>query len=293
MNQGIVDLAEAAIGESVGMSSCSSERSKVASSLALRLDAISLSFGGVKALSDINLAIAPGEIRAIIGPNGAGKSSLLNVITGIYQPDHGQVWIGEQRFPRVPTQRLASLRVTRTFQNLALFKGLDVLDNVLAGRIADRKATFIEQLIGWGRARREESQARERAEAMLNLLDLKDLRHRSVNSLPYGLQKRVELARALVADPKILLLDEPLAGMTAREKREMTRFIRAARDQNGTTIILIEHDIGIVMGLSDRIAVLDYGRKIADGTPLEVRTDQAVIDAYLGVAHDENQAVEV
>jgi branched-chain amino acid transport system ATP-binding protein len=282
MNQGIIDLAEAAIG-----------RSKVASSLALRLDAISLSFGGVKALSDINLTIAPGEIRAIIGPNGAGKSSLLNVITGIYQPDHGQVWIGDQRFSCVPTQRLARLRVARTFQNLALFKGLDVLDNVLLGRIADRKATFMEQLIGLGRARREQNQARERAEEMLSLLDLTDLRNRSVNSLSYGLQKRVELARALVADPKILLLDEPLAGMTAGEKQEMTCFIRAARDQNGTTIILIEHDIGVVMGLSDKIAVLDYGRKIADGTPLEVRTDQAVIDAYLGVAHDENQAVEL
>jgi branched-chain amino acid transport system ATP-binding protein len=259
----------------------------------LRLDAISLSFGGVKALADVHLAIAPGEIRAIIGPNGAGKSSLLNVIAGIYQPDRGQVWIGDQRFSRVPTERLARLRVARTFQNLALFKGLNVLDNVLLGRIADRKATFVEQLIGWGRARREQNQARERAEAMLHLLDLKRLRDRSVDSLSYGLQKRVELARALVADPKILLLDEPLAGMSASEKQEMTRLIRAARDQIGTTILLIEHDIGVVMGLSDKIAVLDYGRKIADGTPLEVRADQTVIDAYLGVTHDESQAVEV
>lgn len=282
MNQGIVDLLEAATGQS-----------KVENSLALRLDAISLSFGGVKALADVNLAIAPGEIRAIIGPNGAGKSSLLNVITGIYQPDRGQVWIGDQRFSRVPTERLARLRVARTFQNLALFKGLNVLDNVLLGRIADRKATFVEQLIGWGRARREQNQARERAEAMLHLLDLKRLRDRSVDSLSYGLQKRVELARALVADPKILLLDEPLAGMSASEKQEMTRLIRAARDQIGTTILLIEHDIGVVMGLSDKIAVLDYGRKIADGTPLEVRADQTVIDAYLGVTHDESQAAEV
>jgi branched-chain amino acid transport system ATP-binding protein len=282
MNQGIVDLLEAATGQS-----------KVENSLALRLDAISLSFGGVKALADVNLAIAPGEIRAIIGPNGAGKSSLLNVITGIYQPERGQVWIGDQRFSRVPTERLARLRVARTFQNLALFKGLNVLDNVLLGRIADRKATFVEQFIGWGRARREQNQARERAEAMLHLLDLKRLRDRSVDSLSYGLQKRVELARALVADPKILLLDEPLAGMSASEKQEMTRLIRAARDQIGTTILLIEHDIGVVMGLSDKIAVLDYGRKIADGTPLEVRADQTVIDAYLGVTHDESQAAEV
>ena len=282
MNQGIVDLPKAAPG-----------RSRVGHSLALRLDAISLSFGGVKALADVHLEIAPGEIRAIIGPNGAGKSSLLNVITGIYQPDHGQVWIGDQRFSRVPTQQLGRLRVARTFQNLALFKGLNVVDNVLLGRIADRKATFVEQLLGWGRARRELNQARERADAMLDLLHLKHLSNRSVNSLSYGLQKRVELARALVSDPEILLLDEPLAGMTAGEKQEMTRFIRAVRDQIGTTIILIEHDIGVVMGLSDKIAVLDYGRKIADGTPLEVRADQAVIDAYLGVAHDESQAVEV
>ena len=282
MNQGIIDLPEATTG-----------RSKIGNSQALRLDGISLSFGGVKALAEVDLAIAPSEIRAIIGPNGAGKSSLLNVITGIYQPDHGQVWIGDQRFSHVPTERLARLRVARTFQNLALFKGLNVLDNVLLGRIADRKATFLERLIGCGRARREENEARERADAMLDLLDLKPLGSRLVNSLSYGLQKRVELARALVAEPKILLLDEPLAGMSAGEKQEMTRFIRAARDEIGTTIILIEHDIGVVMGLSDKIAVLDYGRKIADGTPLEVRTDQAVIDAYLGVTPDERQPVEV
>ena len=279
MNQSVVDLPEVAI-----------RGSKTGSSFALRLDRISLAFGGVKALTDIDLGIAPGEIRAIIGPNGAGKSSLLNVITGIYQPDHGEVWIGDQCFSRVPSQRLAKLGIARTFQSLALFKGLNVLDNVLLGRLADRKATFLEQLIGLGRAKREQDQARECAKAMLELLDLKPYSNRSVNSLPYGLQKRVELARALVADPKILLLDEPLAGMTAGEKREMTRFIRAARDEIGTTIILIEHDIGVVMGLSDKIAVLDYGRKIADGKPPEVRADQAVIDAYLGVAHDETQS---
>jgi branched-chain amino acid transport system ATP-binding protein len=279
MNQGIIDLPEAL-----------PRRSEVGNSLALRLEAITLSFGGVQALIDVSLAIAAAEIRAIIGPNGAGKSSLLNVITGIYQPNHGQVWIGDQCFSRVPTARLARLGVARTFQNLALFKGLNVLDNVLLGRLAYRKATFVEQLIGWGRAKREHDEAQERAGAILDLLDLSGLRERSVSSLSYGLQKRVELARALVADPKVLLLDEPLAGMAAGEKQEMTRFIRAARDEIGTTIVLIEHDIGVVMGLSDKIAVLDYGRKIADGTPLEVRTDQAVIDAYLGVAHEEVEA---
>jgi branched-chain amino acid transport system ATP-binding protein len=271
MNESILELPETL-----------AEPSNPGTSPVLQLKTISLSFGGVRAPAHIDLAIAPGEIRAIIGPNGAGKSSLLNVITGIYQPDHGQIWIGDQRFSRVPTQRLARLGVARTFQNLALFKGLNVLDNVLLGRIADRKATFLEQLTGLGRAKREQNQATERAHALLDLLDLTPHSNRSVNSLSYGLQKRVELARALVADPKILLLDEPLAGMAAGEKQEMTRFIRAARDEIGTTIILIEHDIGVVMGLSDKIAVLDYGRKIADGTPVEIRADQAVIDAYLG-----------
>jgi branched-chain amino acid transport system ATP-binding protein len=279
MNQGVIDLPEALLGPS-----------QVGNSIALRLEAISLSFGGVKALIDVNLAIAAGEIRAIIGPNGAGKSSLLNVITGIYQPNHGQVRIGDLCFSRVPTSRLARSGVARTFQNLALFKGLNVLDNVLLGRLAYRRATFVEQLIGWGRSKREQDEAQERAGVILDLLDLSSLRERSVSSLSYGLQKRVELARALVADPKVLLLDEPLAGMAAGEKLEMTRFIRAARDKIGTTIVLIEHDIGVVMGLSDKIAVLDYGRKIADGTPLEVRADQAVIDAYLGIAHEEVQA---
>jgi branched-chain amino acid transport system ATP-binding protein len=279
MNQGVIDLPEALPGPS-----------QVENSIALRLEAISLSFGGVKALIDVNLAIAAGEIRAIIGPNGAGKSSLLNVITGIYQPNHGQVRIGDLCFSRVPTSRLARLGVARTFQNLALFKGLNVLDNVLLGRLAYRRAAFVEQLIGWGRSKREQDEAQERAGVILDLLDLSSLRERSVSSLSYGLQKRVELARALVADPKVLLLDEPLAGMAAGEKLEMTRFIRAARDEIGTTIVLIEHDFGVVMGLSDKIAVLDYGRKIADGTPLEVRADQAVIDAYLGIAHEEVQA---
>ena len=277
MNQGIVDLPEVQTAPN-----------RVASSLALRLEEVSLSFGGVMALAEVNLAVAPGEIRAIIGPNGAGKSSLLNVITGIYQPDHGKVWIGDQSFSRVPTQRLARLQVARTFQNLALFKGLNVLDNVLLGRIGGSRAAFFEQVLGIGRSLREQRDGRKRAEEMLDLLHLTQLSTRSVNSLSYGVQKRVELARALVGHPKILLLDEPLAGMTATEKKEMSHFIKAAREKFGTTILLIEHDIGVVMGLSDKIAVLDYGRKIADGTPLEVGADQAVIDAYLGVAHDED-----
>ncbi|MDL2403552.1 ABC transporter ATP-binding protein [Rhizobium mayense] len=250
---------------------------------ALSLHGISLSFGGVAALVDVDLSVEPGEIRAIIGPNGAGKSSLINVISGVYRSNHGHVRIGSNSYRHVPTERLASLGVARTFQNLALFKGLSVTDNVIAGRAYTVRSTFAGQILGLGRARREEADARERAARIIEFLHLDQVSHRLVGTLPYGLQKRVELARALVAEPKILLLDEPMAGMTASEKNDMADFIRSARDRYETTVILIEHDIGVVMQLSDRIAVLHYGRKIADGSPDEIRADKCVIDAYLGV----------
>jgi branched-chain amino acid transport system ATP-binding protein len=255
---------------------------------ALKLESISLSFGGVSAVSEVSIEVQEGQIRAIIGPNGAGKSSLINILTGIYRPDSGRVWIGSDAFTRVPTGRLARLGVARTFQNLALFQGLTVFENIRIAWVAFRRASFWEELVGLGRSRGEQRESAERTDAILRFLGLDAVRNRLVSTLPYGVQKRVELGRALVTRPKILLLDEPLAGMNAAEKREIADLIRAARDAFQTTVVLIEHDLGVVMGLSDRVAVLDYGRKIADGTPLEVRRDQAVIDAYVGAAHEDD-----
>jgi len=251
----------------------------------LELEDISLSFGGVKALSGISFDVREHEIRAIIGPNGAGKSSMLNVINGVYAPQQGTIaFRGEVRRGMEP-HHAAAQGIARTFQNIALFKGMSVLDNIMTGRNLRIRSSFIEQAIYWGRARREEMENRHRVEEIIDFLEIQHIRRTPVGKLPYGLQKRVELARALAAEPTLLLLDEPMAGMNVEEKQDMCRFVLDVNEQYGTTIVLIEHDMGVVMDISDRVVVLDYGRKIGDGAPDEVRASQAVIDAYLGVAH--------
>ena len=247
---------------------------------------ITLRFGGVAALEDISFDIREGEIRAIIGPNGAGKSSMLNVISGFYKPQEGEVWFrGEKREEMKPYQ-VARYGIARTFQNIALFEGMSVLDNVMTGRLTHMTTGMAAQAIWRGKAIREEIENREKVEKVIDFLEIQHIRKTPIGRLPYGLKKRVELARALAAEPMLLLLDEPMAGMNVEEKEDMSRFILDVNDEFGTTIALIEHDMSVVMDLSDRVVVMDYGRKIGDGAPDEVRNDKEVIDAYLGVSHD-------
>ena len=259
--------------------------SKKIGDVILDLQNISLRFGGVKALTDISFDVREHEIRAIIGPNGAGKSSMLNVINGVYHPQEGRIfWHGVERRKMEP-HMAARQSIARTFQNIALFKGMSVLDNIMTGRITKMKSSFVEHALWFGRARREELEHRHKVEEVIDFLEIQHIRKTPVGRLPYGLQKRVELARALAAEPAMLLLDEPMAGMNVEEKQDMCRFILDVNDQFGTTIVLIEHDMGVVMDISDRVVVLDYGKKIGDGTPEDVKNNDEVITAYLGGGH--------
>jgi len=251
----------------------------------LSVENVSLAFGGVKALQDVSFDVREHEVRAIIGPNGAGKSSMLNVINGVYHPQQGTIRYRGHEYHDMDSHEVAQSGIARTFQSLALFKGMSVLDNVMSGRNLKMRAGILLQALRVGPALREEIEHRRVVEQIIDFLEIQAYRKTQVGRLPYGLQKRVDLARALAMEPRVLLLDEPMAGMNVEEKQDMCRFILDVNDEFGTTIVLIEHDMGVVMDISDRVVVLDYGKKIGDGSPDEVRANQAVVDAYLGVSH--------
>jgi branched-chain amino acid transport system ATP-binding protein len=252
----------------------------------LEVKNISLSFGGVKAITDSSFSVLEHEIKAIIGPNGAGKSSLLNCINGIYQPQEGSIAFKGEVLEKITPNLIAKKGISRTFQNLALFKRMSVLDNILVGRRLHTNSNFLQVAFQLPKARFEEKANLDKCEEIVDFLEISDIKNTPVGKLPYGLQKKVELGRALATEADFLMLDEPMAGMNVEEKRDMCRFILKVNDEIGTTMVLIEHDMGVVMDISDNVVVLDYGKIIADGPPDEVRANQEVIDAYLGVSHD-------
>ncbi|AVO41482.1 ABC transporter ATP-binding protein [Simplicispira suum] len=251
----------------------------------LDVNHISLRFGGVNALTDISFDVREHEIRSIIGPNGAGKSSMLNCINGVYTPQEGSITFRGQTFKHMNSRQVAEMGIARTFQNLALFKGMSVIDNIMTGRNMKVKSGLLLQALRIGPAQREEERHREFVEHIIDFLEIQAHRKTPVGQLPYGLQKRVDLGRALAMEPQVLLLDEPMAGMNVEEKQDMCRFILDVNDEFGSTIVLIEHDMGVVMDISDRVVVLDYGKKIGDGEPEAVRNNKDVIAAYLGTSH--------
>jgi branched-chain amino acid transport system ATP-binding protein len=252
----------------------------------LEVEGVSVRFGALLAVHQVSLCVGRREIVAIIGPNGAGKTTLLNAVSGFYHPYEGRIAFEGRDRTRLSPPDVAALGIARTFQNVALFKGMSVLDNIMTGRLLKMRGSFLTEALYWGPAKRQELEHRAVVERIIDFLEIQAIRKTPAGRLPYGLQKRVELARALAAEPKLLLLDEPMAGMNVEEKEDMCRFILDVNQEFGTTIVLIEHDMGVVMDISDRVVVLDYGRKIADGAPAQVRSDQAVLDAYLGVAHE-------
>jgi branched-chain amino acid transport system ATP-binding protein len=251
----------------------------------LEVKNISLAFGGVKALTDISFDVQEHEVRAIIGPNGAGKSSMLNCINGVYTPQQGTISFKGKTFDHMNSRQVAEMGIARTFQNLALFKGMSVLDNIMTGRNLKMKCNLFQQALRFGAAEREETEQRAHVERIIDFLQIQAHRKTAVGQLPYGLQKRVDLGRALAMEPQVLLLDEPMAGMNVEEKQDMCRFILDVKEEFNSTVVLIEHDMGVVMDISDRVVVLDYGKKIGDGTPEEVRANTDVINAYLGTSH--------
>jgi branched-chain amino acid transport system ATP-binding protein len=263
-----------------------SDGNGAAPAVLLEVEAISVRFGAVQALAGVSLGVQEREILAIIGPNGAGKTTLLNVISGFYHPHEGRIRFAGRDRTRLPAHAVAALGIARTFQNVALFKGMSVLDNIMTGRLLKMRGNLLLEAVYWGPARRQELEHRAAVERVIDFLEIQAIRKTPAGRLPYGLQKRVELARALAAEPRLLLLDEPMAGMNVEEKEDMCRFVLDVNQEFGTTIVLIEHDMSVVMDICDRVAVLDYGRKIADAAPDEVRKDQTVLDAYLGVPHE-------